>query len=262
VTSAPASRNFDPAADFYDRTRSLPPEAMAEIIPMLASELKGRRGCLEIGIGTGRFALPLQQAGVPMFGIDLSRRMMAVLVEKAGGRLPFPLGVADATRLPFSNRAFGSGIACHVLHLIPDWPTAIDELMRVIRPGGAILVDRGGRSQDQFVDRIRERFMAEANVRRRHPGADGPGADVEGMLVGRGATVERLPTVVAHHTATAAALIDGLEANHYSWTWSLDDGTRRRAAERTRAWVLEQFGPLDQAHAVAASINWRAYHLP
>jgi hypothetical protein len=85
---------------------------------------------------------------------------------------------------------------------------------------------------------------------------------VERTLVSRGATVERLPTVLAHHSATAGALIDGLEANHYSWTWSLDDETRRRAAERTRAWVSEEFGPLDEAHAVAASIDWRAYHLP
>ena len=262
MTTARPSRNFDRAADFYDRTRSLPPDAMAEIIPMLGAELEGRGGCLEIGVGTGRFALPLHHAGIPMFGIDVSRRMMAVLLEKAGGRLPFPLGVADATRLPFCDRSFGSGIACHVLHLIPEWPKAIDELMRVIRPGGVILVDRGGRSRDQFVDRIRDRFMVEAGIQRRHPGADGPGSDVEGTLVARGATVERLPTVLAHHTATAAALIDGLEANHYSWTWSLDDATRCRAAEGTRAWVAEQFGPLDEAHPVAASVNWRAYHLP
>jgi SAM-dependent methyltransferase len=235
---------------------------MADIIPMLAAELDGRGRCLEIGVGTGRFALPLHHAGVPMTGIDVSRRMMAVLLDKAGGRLPFPLAVADATRLPFSDRAFGGGIACHVLHLIPDWPGAIDELLRVIRPGGVILIDRGGPSRDQLVDRVRDRFMVEAGIGRRHPGADGPGADVEGMLLARGATVNHLPTVFAHHTATAARLIDGLEANHYSWTWALDDATRRRAAERTRAWVTEQFGPLDEAHAVAASINWRAYHLP
>jgi SAM-dependent methyltransferase len=235
---------------------------MAELIPMLAAELDGRGGCLEIGVGTGRFALPLHRAGVPMTGIDVSRRMMAVLLDKAGGRLPFPLAVADATRLPFADGSFGAGVACHVLHLIPDWPTAIDELLRVIRPGGVILIDRGGPSRDQFVDRVRDRFMLEAGIQRRHPGADGPRADVEGTLVARGATVSRLPTVLAHHTATAAALIDGLEANHFSWTWSLEDASRRRAAERTRAWATQQFGALDEGHAVATSINWRAYRLP
>jgi SAM-dependent methyltransferase len=234
---------------------------MAEIIPMLAAELDGRGNCLEIGVGTGRFALPLHRAGVPMTGIDVSRRMMAVLLDKAGGQLPFPLAVADAIRLPFSDHSFGGAVACHVLHLIPAWRGAIAELMRVLRPGGVILIDRGGPSRDQFADRVRDRFMVEAGIERRHPGADGPGADVEGMLVAGGATVSRLPTVLAHHTATAAALIDGLEANHYSWTWSLDDATRRRAAERTRAWAAEQFGPLDEDRAIAASINWRAYRL-
>jgi len=235
---------------------------MAEIVPMLAAELAGRGVCLEIGVGTGRFTLPLHHAGVPMVGIDLSSQMMAVLVDKAGGRLPFPLAVADATRLPFRDRGFGGGVACHVLHLIPDWPVALSELIRVVRPGGVVLIDRDGSTRDQFVDRIRNRFMLEAGIRQRHPGADGPRGDVEGMLVGRGATVRGLPTVLARHTATATALIDALEANYYSWTWPLDDTTRIRAAERTRAWATAEFGSLEAAHSVEASISWRAYHLP
>ena len=68
--------------------------------------------------------------------------------------------------------------------------------------------------------------------------------------------------VLARHTATATALIDALEANYYSWTWPLDDTTRIRAAERTRAWATAEFGSLEDAHSVEASISWRAYHLP
>jgi ubiquinone/menaquinone biosynthesis C-methylase UbiE len=262
VTGVRTSRSFDRAADFYDRTRSLPADAMAEIIPMLAHQLAGKGPCLEIGVGTGRFALPLHEAGVAMTGIDLSRPMMAVLVDKAGGQLPFPLAMADATQLPFPSDAFGAGIACHVLHLIPDWPVAVAELVRVIRPGGVILIDRGGETKDAFIDQVRRKFMAEAGIQRRHLGADGARADVEGALVSRGATVERLPTVVARSTTTAAALIDELEANCFSWTWPLDDRTRLRAAQRTRVWVGDELGSLNESQRVEVRINWRAYHLP
>ena len=40
---------------------------------------------VELGIGTGRIALPLAQRGVPVHGIDLSEAMVAMLRAKAGG---------------------------------------------------------------------------------------------------------------------------------------------------------------------------------
>src|SRR5437867_2722127 len=97
---------FDRAAEFYDRTRALLPEAERATVELLRTELAGRGGCLEVGVGTGLIALPLHQAGVSMVGLDLSRPMLSKLVEKAGGRIPFPLVLADATRMPFRDDAF------------------------------------------------------------------------------------------------------------------------------------------------------------
>src|SRR5205823_1609919 len=48
-------------------------------------ELAGSGRALELGIGTGRIALPLAQRGVPVHGIDLSRAMVARLRAKPGG---------------------------------------------------------------------------------------------------------------------------------------------------------------------------------
>ena len=84
---------------------------------------------MEIGVGTGRIAVPLWDAGVTMTGVDLSEAMLAKLVAKTGGRVPFPIALADATQLPFKDQRFGSGIACHVLHLIPDWRRALADLV-------------------------------------------------------------------------------------------------------------------------------------
>jgi SAM-dependent methyltransferase len=51
----------------------------------LLADLAGTGRALELGIGTGRIALPLAQQGVPVHGIDMSRAMVAQLRAKPGG---------------------------------------------------------------------------------------------------------------------------------------------------------------------------------
>src|SRR5215471_5735733 len=141
-----ASIVFDQAADYYDDTRSLQPETQAAVIAQLAGELRDRGRCLEVGVGTGRIALDLHRSGVEMAGVDLSAPMLRKLVEKAGGQPPFPLAVADAIALPIGDRRVGAVVICHVLHLIESWRQAVEELVRVVRPGGVILVESATRA--------------------------------------------------------------------------------------------------------------------
>src|SRR5438876_844399 len=162
VTSGSVS--FDRAAAFYDRTRSMSAEARAEVTRLLASRLADTGAALEIGVGTGRIALPLAEAGVEMAGADLSAAMLAELVAKAGGAAPFPIAVADATALPFADGVFGAALACHVLHLVPGWRTVLGELARVVRGGGMVLVDVGG--EEGPLAEVRDRFAAEAGMTR------------------------------------------------------------------------------------------------
>src|SRR5207302_6452953 len=137
-------------------------------------ELDGRGRALEIGVGTGRIALPVVEAGIPLTGIDLSLPMLQRLVEKTERGAPrFSLGIADATTLPFHDDAFGAAYAVHVLHLIPAWRDAIAELVRVVRPGGVILFDVGTPPpKDDALQQATERFMREADIERRHPGLE------------------------------------------------------------------------------------------
>jgi SAM-dependent methyltransferase len=60
------------------------PEAVQPAVDVLA-ELAGDRPALELGIGTGRIALPLAGRGIPVHGIDMSRAMVARLRAKPGG---------------------------------------------------------------------------------------------------------------------------------------------------------------------------------
>src|SRR4026209_2513081 len=60
------------------------PDVVGPTVDFLA-ELAGEGRALELGIGTGRIALPLAQRGVPVHGIDLSRAMTSRLREKPSG---------------------------------------------------------------------------------------------------------------------------------------------------------------------------------
>src|SRR2546423_6533309 len=73
------------AADYDDSTDPMfAPEAIEPVVEFLA-ELAGDGRALELGIGTGRVALPRARRGVPVHGIDLSEAMVARLRAKPGG---------------------------------------------------------------------------------------------------------------------------------------------------------------------------------
>jgi len=68
------------------------PDVLDPAVEFLAA-LAGDGRALELGIGTGRIALPLAQRGVPVCGIELSRAMVAKLREKPGGSdIPVTIG--------------------------------------------------------------------------------------------------------------------------------------------------------------------------
>jgi SAM-dependent methyltransferase len=72
------------AARYDDSTQTMSdPEVVGPVVSFLA-ELAGDGAALELGIGTGRIALPLSAWGVPVHGIDLSAAMLAQLRAKPG----------------------------------------------------------------------------------------------------------------------------------------------------------------------------------
>jgi SAM-dependent methyltransferase len=93
---------------------------------------------LEVGIGTGRIALPLAAHVHAVLGIDLARPMLERLCAKRHAEPVYPVQ-GDALRLPFPHGAFDAVVACHVFHLIPDWQGALREVARVLTPAGFLL---------------------------------------------------------------------------------------------------------------------------
>ncbi|MGH2702133.1 MAG: class I SAM-dependent methyltransferase [Actinomycetota bacterium] len=250
---------FDRAVDYYDRTRSLSSETMARLVPLLTSEL-GSGPCIEIGVGTGRIALPMSEAGTAMIGLDLSAAMMHRLVRNAGGRLPFPLVTGDATRLPLADDSVRGALAIHVLHLIPLWPLAANELIRVVRPGGTIVVDLGRATKGPFRELLAE-FSRAAGIPEQHRGVNDP-AELDRILGDAGAEAKAFEPIVEARFATYEKTIAALEAGTYSVTWSADEATRSAAAQETRRWAARSVGDLDRRYDYRLEIALRSYRLP
>jgi SAM-dependent methyltransferase len=258
--TAPGSVPFDRAAEFYDRTRGISDEAMGRTVEMLRGELGPRGRVLEVGVGTGLLALPLHRAGVSVVGLDLSEPMLGKLVEKAGGRAPFPLVRGDATRLPFADDAFGGGYLRWVLHLIPDWRSALAEVVRVLVPRATFLANLGAYGGERA--EIQRRF-SEIVGRPADPVGLGWGEidELDRVLAALGARPRELPFVREAGEGTLAEFLDGVTLNRYSWTWPIPDPERILAHRELVSWARARFGDLERPREFEHASRWRAYDL-
>jgi SAM-dependent methyltransferase len=258
------SVSFDRAAEYYDRTRSLDPQTAAAQTELLLGQLATAPGpALEIGVGTGRVALPLAEAGARVVGVDLSAAMLDRLLAKdPARRLPVVLG--DALRLPFAHQVFGAVVACHVLHLVADWVGAVEEVRRVLRPGGVLLVTRGSAPEGLLAE-LSHRVRAAVGVgAERRIGLDQLDA-LDQYVADAGGSVELLPPIERQGPAAASgegsvgAYLDNLAAGMYSWTWHLPADRVAAAVAEVREWVSSEYGDPSAFAMPFVPIRWHRY---
>ena len=99
---------------------------------------------LELGVGSGGFAVTLARRGRPCVGLDISRSMLARTAARArehDQQENLRLVQASGLALPFANASLGAGLSLNVLSHIPDAEATLAELARVIRPGGLLAVN-------------------------------------------------------------------------------------------------------------------------
>ena len=121
--------DFDHVSHIYDATRKAPDDVMSPTLATMEKVLGGYDSILDVGTGTGRFAKPLSDRGLPIVGVDISTSMMAKAREK--GLEDLVRG--DAHHLPFLDRSFDAVIFVLLLHLVQDWVTVLHEIGRVCR---------------------------------------------------------------------------------------------------------------------------------
>lgn len=116
---------------------------------------------LEVGVGTG-ISLPRYRRNLEVVGIDLSPEML----DKARERVR-KLGLSnikgvlemDAQELEFEDESFDTVVAMYVMTVVPDPGKVMEELERVCRPGGQILI-LNHFSQEHGVRGLVEKVMA------------------------------------------------------------------------------------------------------
>jgi ubiquinone/menaquinone biosynthesis C-methylase UbiE len=111
-----------------------------DLVLRLLQTARGER-ILDAGCGTGVFTTDVIAAGADVTGLDISRPMLRAANRKTGGGAgAFASVQADMRHLPFAANSFDKAISVTAVEFIEDARAAIDELFRVTRPGGLVLV--------------------------------------------------------------------------------------------------------------------------
>ena len=125
--------HFDILAPIYDLV--IPPPDPARLRDLLRLPTPGRM--LEAGGGTGRVSSELISAVGTLVINDLSRPML----KQAQAKGPLRPVQSYVERLPFPDASFDRVLAVDALHHFDDHHTAVGELLRVLRPGGRLVID-------------------------------------------------------------------------------------------------------------------------
>ena len=242
----PGRLSFDRVAAIYDETRGLAPRTMSRVLAVLVDELHGKR-VLEVGVGTGRYAVPLQKSGIRVVGVDISRKMVEFGLAKGLRDVVF----ADAARLPFASGSFDVGTTNHVLHLIPDWRDVLKEIARVTRETYFTVIERSDRVES--IKREYDALVKAAGHDWSHPGFHEK--DLPGLLKPDFV----MPVGPFRETLLADSILEELNGRTYSSQWDVPEEIHRGAMESLRTkWKGKEF---QRSYTLEVTF-WRSERLP
>ena len=96
---------------------------------------------LDVGCGTGNYALELAAMGLAVTGVDISSAMLERARAKATARnLDIAFYLADAMTLPFGAGAFDAVLSVTALEFVSDPARALRVAYRTLKPGGRLVV--------------------------------------------------------------------------------------------------------------------------
>ncbi len=95
---------------------------------------------LDVGCGAGAMAMDAVGLGYRFWGLDGSPRMIETCRAAFRGRTDTHFSVGNATRLDFPDDFFDAVLCMGVIDHVADYPAALREMLRVLRPGGQAIV--------------------------------------------------------------------------------------------------------------------------
>ncbi|HYG58442.1 MAG TPA: class I SAM-dependent methyltransferase [Symbiobacteriaceae bacterium] len=241
--------NFDRVADRYDATRGLPPGVAERICRWVLSRLPADPAVAEVGVGTGRIAIPFIQQGVRFTGFDISEQMLSRLTEKLSGDLcRARLLLADITHeLPVPEHSQHCVIGVHIFHLV-DTVAAMQQIRRILAPHGALVW--GYNMYDEFAPhgRMGPKYHQFSQA------LGGPGKrdyrkqEARDLLHQWGARVTQHVVTAWTETETPAGALERIRTRVMSSTWDVPDAIHEVAVRQTEAWVRAEYGDLQRPY--------------
>lgn len=110
---------------------------------------------LEVGVGTG-LSLPLYPRFVDITGIDISAEMLARARARCGreGLDQVELKVMDAEHMQFPDDSFDKVVAMYVASCVPNPTRLVDEMRRVCKPSGELIIVNHFQSGNPVIGRV------------------------------------------------------------------------------------------------------------
>ena len=130
--------HYDRVAATYNRRfePDVERQELARALAQLAQEAPAQ-DVLEVGCGTGHWLAQLSRQGRQPTGLDLS---IGMLTQARQQGLGLPLVRGRAERLPFPSRTFDRVLCINALHHFEDGQAFVAEAVRLLRPGGSLVV--------------------------------------------------------------------------------------------------------------------------
>ena len=196
-----AKEVFGERAAFYTTS---PAHTDAQVLARVV-ELAGPHSnwsVLDIATGTGHTAFALSPHVASVIGIDLTPEMLreAELLKArlSAGNVVFR--IADVHALPFSDASFNLVTCRRAAHHFSDIQRALQEILRVMAPGGRVVIDDRSVPEDDFVDQCMNRLDTlhdESHVREYRP------SEWRRMLEDAGFRMEVIETYIRHRPLSA-----------------------------------------------------------
>jgi len=107
-----------------------------QILPLAEAALRGARRVLDVGCGEGQLARRIAGLGTQVVGLDPTRAQIEAAMHRGGAAFVRARGEL----LPLSGGAFDAVVLCVALEHIDPFEPAIDEVARVLVPGGRFVL--------------------------------------------------------------------------------------------------------------------------
>jgi len=176
---------------------------------------------LDLGCGTGNAALEAARRGARVTAVDPAARLLEVTRQRAAAEgLTIETALAGAAALPFEDAAFDAVVSVFAMIFAPDAVAAATETVRVLRPGGRLVLSSwlptGGLFEAGLVLRGAMAQLMPEDPARSSPRWGDPGY-VRELFAPLGCYVEYTEHELMFEAESAGAWFDEQERHHPMW---------------------------------------------